>query len=407
LYGNITSKFNLGEYIHISSPGSGVNATGTVLGRKYVAGVGTYITSSLSTNIAPFGPLTVCINPSTSPSSWTGDAIIGGNGSNSQGEGTLATGASSHAEGFYTIATGYSAHAEGYYTKALGDNAHAEGSLTTAIGTYSHAEGSRTIASGSYSHAEGLSNIAAGGYSHVEGYQAVARGQASHAEVGYTLASGLASHAEGYNTVALGSYQHVQGQYNISSSAPSAFIIGNGTSTSARSNLVFASGSQFQITGSLNVTGSITGSLFGTASFATLAYAIPGGTDTQMQYNNNGVLDGTANLTWNNATNTLNGVFSGDGSQLTGLVSPTAQFATSASHAIQADNANTVTGYNHVESSPAYLWTVTHNLGNQYPIVQVYNTDDIMVVPDLIKGVDVNTTIIKFSFAMAGYARIL
>ena len=65
------------------------------------------------------------------------------------------------------------------------------------------------------------------------------------------IASGHYSHAEGWGTVASGSYQHVQGQYNISSSAQSAFIIGNGTSASNRSNLIFAAGTQVQITGSL------------------------------------------------------------------------------------------------------------------------------------------------------------
>jgi hypothetical protein len=67
------------------------------------------------------------------------------------------------------------------------------------------------------------------------------------------VATGTFSHAEGWETVALGTYQHVQGQFNISSSAQSAFIIGNGTSSGSRSNLVFASGSQFQVTGSLIV----------------------------------------------------------------------------------------------------------------------------------------------------------
>jgi hypothetical protein len=66
--------------------------------------------------------------------------------------------------------------------------------------------------------------------------------------------SGYFSHAEGQSTTAAsGNYQHVQGQFNISSSDQSAFIIGNGTSNNLRSNLVFASGSQFQITGSLSV----------------------------------------------------------------------------------------------------------------------------------------------------------
>ena len=42
-------------------------------------------------------------------------------------------------------------------------------------------------------------------------------------------------------------------QYNISSSAQSAFIVGNGTADGARSNLIFASGSEVQLTGSLKI----------------------------------------------------------------------------------------------------------------------------------------------------------
>ena len=83
------------------------------------------------------------------------------------------------------------------------------------------------------------------------------------------IATGSYSHAEGLGTIAQGDYQHTQGAYNISLSSPSSFIIGNGTSAGNRSNLVFASGSTFQVTGSLQVLGSITGSLFGTASYAT------------------------------------------------------------------------------------------------------------------------------------------
>ena len=105
-------------------------------------------------------------------------------------------------------------------------------------------------------------------YSFVYGTGLIASGLYSHAEGDGTKAQGTASHAEGYNTVALGNYQHVQGTYNISSSAQGAFIHGNGTSDANRSNLIFTSGSIVQITGSLRVSGSITGSLLGTATTA-------------------------------------------------------------------------------------------------------------------------------------------
>jgi len=157
--------------------------------------------------------------------------------------------------------------------------------------TGSLSQGIDTIASGAYSHAQGSSNIAKGYSSHAEGFGTTSTGSWSHTEGISTMAFGEGSHAEGFVTIAAGNYQHVQGQYNISSSAQSAFIIGNGTSNSTRSNLLFASGSIVQITGSLIVSGSstftnigpavfsgsvgstqgFTGSLQGTASFATSA----------------------------------------------------------------------------------------------------------------------------------------
>ena len=185
-----------------------------------------------------------------------------------QGNSVSATGQYSHAEGDQTTATGYGAHAEGSSTSATGILAHAEGEGALALGTVSHAEGSYTQAIGYASHAEGEDTSATGDYSHAEGLSAVSTGYASHAEGEGTETLGYASHAEGYYTVASGAYQHVQGQYNLSSSAQSAFIIGNGIDGSNRRNLVFASGSEFQITGSLRVSGSITGSLFGTSSWA-------------------------------------------------------------------------------------------------------------------------------------------
>jgi hypothetical protein len=127
-----------------------------------------------------------------------------------------------------------------------------EGNIAT--GEYSHAEGSITKATGDYSHAEGDNTQAKGNYSHAEGQE--------------TIASGSYSHAEGYQTIALANHQHVQGQFNATSSVPAAFIVGNGTDNNNRSNLIYAAGNEVQISGSLQVLGSITGSLNGTASWA-------------------------------------------------------------------------------------------------------------------------------------------
>jgi hypothetical protein len=200
------------------------------------------------------------------------DTLAEGNYSHTEGSGTSATGISAHAEGENTIVRGHSAHAEGLSTNALGYASHAEGSNTYAEETGSHAEGGSTYATGLYSHAEGFGTVASALGSHAEGSTTKAQGQYSHAEGFSTLALGGFSHAEGYfttssvnanyahvegvGTVANGNYQHIMGSYNISSSNAAAFIIGNGTSNSSRSNLVYASGSSVQITGSLNLSGS-------------------------------------------------------------------------------------------------------------------------------------------------------
>lgn len=53
-------------------------------------------------------------------------------------------------------------------------------------------------------------------------------------------------------------YQTIFGEYNLVSDIESAFIIGNGTDTSNKSNLLVAAGDTLQVTGSLDITGSAT-----------------------------------------------------------------------------------------------------------------------------------------------------
>lgn len=93
----------------------------------------------------------------------------------------------------------------------------------STIGDYSTAEGYLNTASGMNSHAEGLSTLASGMDSHAEGY--------------YTRATAGEAHAEGFHTRASSAAQHVSGKYNIEDTQDQfAEIIGNGTSSDARSN---------------------------------------------------------------------------------------------------------------------------------------------------------------------------
>ena len=150
----------------------------------------------------------------------------------------------SFAEGDTTTASGESSHAEGSNTTASGSYSHAEGSNTIASEYASHAEGGKTTASGNFSHAEGSRTTASGNFSHAEGSGTTASGDFSHAEGSGTTASGGYSHAEGYCTTADNFASHVSGKYNAAmttggdavNTTGTAFVIGNGTGTSALSN---------------------------------------------------------------------------------------------------------------------------------------------------------------------------
>lgn len=125
----------------------------------------------------------------------------------------------------------------------LGNKATSEGQDTAARGVRSHAEGYYTAARGDSSHAEGSGSIASGNYSHAEGWSTEASGIGSHAEGFDTTASGDYSHAAGDYTLAQRKAQYVFGEYNISDATGTTTtrgqyveIVGNGTSSLARSN---------------------------------------------------------------------------------------------------------------------------------------------------------------------------
>lgn len=119
-----------------------------------------------------------------------------------------------------------------------------EGSETAQSGTYSHAEGYQTTSSGDDSHAEGYYAFTQGMGSHAEGNYTRAVGNFSHAEGTEAYALGHSSHAGGFYTKATRKAQTVIGRYNEEDTQGTdgteygkyAFIIGNGSDSSHRSN---------------------------------------------------------------------------------------------------------------------------------------------------------------------------
>ena len=159
-----------------------------------------------------------------------------------QGYGNIAAGGGAHAEGKGCKVYDDYAHAEGRNTEARSFASHAEGRDTKAYGYQSHAEGGKTLALNSASHAEGSNTQAIGAHAHSEGYYTKAIGNGAHSEGKYCSAISDYSHAAGGYTVANNDYQFVVGKYNLIDdvSSPSysthAFVIGNGTSNTKRSN---------------------------------------------------------------------------------------------------------------------------------------------------------------------------
>ena len=121
-----------------------------------------------------------------------------------------------------TIDFAYNSHVEGAMNRVLADEGHAEGRKNTTIGRYGHTEGRRNIA-GYAAHAQNTGNIALG-------INSTAMGK-------YTQASGESSVSMGNNTIAYGDNQLVIGKYNtIDNTGKYAYIVGNGTSPTVRSN---------------------------------------------------------------------------------------------------------------------------------------------------------------------------
>ena len=107
------------------------------------------------------------------------------------------------------------------------NNSNYSGASSYASGAYSVASGSFSVASGAYSVASGYFSVASGAYS-------VASGSFSVASGAYSVASGDHCTVLARNGETMSSYQTIVGRFNAK--VAGLFIIGNGTSDTARSN---------------------------------------------------------------------------------------------------------------------------------------------------------------------------
>lgn len=155
--------------------------------------------------------------------------------------GTISTGAAS---------TYWNRDSIGIYSFASGINTRAQGRGATAMGRDTEGFGEYSFASGFFSNADGQYSTAMGFNTDAFGTGSTALGYSTDAEANYTFAAGYFADAQGVYSAAIGHSVRAQsygsmavGRYNIGGGNDASWVgtdplfeIGNGTSTSSRSN---------------------------------------------------------------------------------------------------------------------------------------------------------------------------
>ena len=133
---------------------------------------------------------------------------------------------SNNSAGTYSVAMGYN-------TTASGDGSTTMGYNTTASGNYSTAMGGTSTASAPYS-------TAMGGTSTADGLASTAMGATTTASGAYSTAMGRSSIASDYASTVIGQYNSsgssVTNSATTFSTSNTAFVIGNGTASNAKSD---------------------------------------------------------------------------------------------------------------------------------------------------------------------------
>lgn len=186
-------------------------------------------------------------------------------------------GSHSAAFGYDATASGPSSFAAGTTTTASGSRAVAIGDGTTASGMYAVATGFQTVASGTSSLAGGYESAATANHSLAFGFSSTASGIYSTA-IGRSVASGhygfatsrstvTAEYASGFGLsqsssyfgMTIGRYNTVEGTLDAWVATDPIFVIGNGTSSSNRSNaFVVRKNGNVEMKGDVQIDGKVT-----------------------------------------------------------------------------------------------------------------------------------------------------
>ncbi len=276
--------------------------------------------------------------------------------STAAGYGTIASGSYSVALGGAGTASGYSSVAFGDSTVASGIESMAMGQLTTASATNSTAMGFHaaasgggstamgeyTAASGIASTASGYSTTASGDYSAASGYVTIASGADSTALGSYATAQGGNSFAIGLSTTSTATVPTISGtsslgifmqdQHNVNMSASNSMALLGGKmiinpATGSGAGMVSTPAAALDVAGAIKLSDTAqncshatdTGSLrYNSSTFVLQSchngsgwanvgsgLTTPGGSDQQVQLNNNGVFYASTGLTYSSVSGRL------------------------------------------------------------------------------------------------------
>ncbi len=216
--------------------GSGTVASGntsTALGYLTQAS-GTYSTAfgyqsfAIGTNSTAFGSGCIASNS---------NATAFGNGSHATAITTIAGGFNCRATANFSVALGRDNNATGTYSLVIGQGSDASGESSIAIGNSCNATATNAMAIGHLTNATNSNAFAFGTATRANGISSTAGGRSG-------AARGMVATSIGENTIANGFGSFVIGHFNDSLVAPQTasvsttplFIVGNGSSATARSN---------------------------------------------------------------------------------------------------------------------------------------------------------------------------
>jgi trimeric autotransporter adhesin len=166
-----------------------------------------------------------------------------GNGCTASNTNATAFGNFSQATAITSIAGGFNCRATANFSVALGRDNNATGTYSLVVGQGSDASGESSIAIGNACNATATNAMAIGHLTNATNSNAFAFGASTRANGVSSTAGGRSGAARGMvatsigeNTIANGFGSFVIGHFNASVSTTPLFIIGNGTSSTARSN---------------------------------------------------------------------------------------------------------------------------------------------------------------------------